>query len=281
MMSTRVLGLLFLAGLTIGVCGEEAPRERWEKSMLGGINMTQTGFDNWVSGGESTFSWQLNASYSFVQKREKTTWSNTGKLVYGATKTGEAALRKSIDELKLESVLTYKMGSTVNPYIALTGESQFAASYNYALDPVEQISAFLNPGYFRESFGAGMTINENFRTRLGLSFKQTVSSDYPVPYTDDVETAEIETLRSEFGSESVSDMSWKISETSLFNSKLELFSSLKALDETDVNWDNTLTVKVSEYINMNVNIKLIYDKDISVKRQLKQAMALGLNYTVI
>jgi hypothetical protein len=67
----------------------------------------------------------------------------------------------------------------------------------------------------------------------------------------------------------------------LFTSKLELFSTFKALDETDVNWDNTLQVKVSEYISVNINVNLIYDKDLSAKRQIKQTMALGLSYTFI
>ena len=42
-----------------------------------------------------------------------------------------------------------------------------------------------------------------------------------------------------------------------------------------------MEAKVSDYINMNVNFKMVYDKDISVKRQIKQSMAFGLNYTFI
>ncbi|RKY84956.1 hypothetical protein DRP98_03865, partial [candidate division KSB1 bacterium] len=62
----------------------------------------------------------------------------------------------------------------------------------------------------------------------------------------------------------------------IFTSKLELFSGLKALDETDVNWDNVFTAKISKYFNVNFNVKLFYDKDISKQRQLKQSLAMGL-----
>ena len=77
--------------------------------MVGGINLTQTSFDNWAQGGENSYAWQLNLNFKFVNDQEKTNWSNSGKFAYGATKTGDQDSRKSIDEIKLESVLTYKM----------------------------------------------------------------------------------------------------------------------------------------------------------------------------
>lgn len=275
----NILLVAFLA--TTQAMAQDAAPSIWEKSVQGGLNLTQTGFDNWAAGGENAYAWQMNLNYKFVRDLEKTNWANTGKFLYGATKTGDAEMRKSADEIKVESVLTYKLGSKVNPFVAVTGETQFAAGMDYSTDSSFQISAFLDPGYFRESFGAGYTLNENVATRLGLSFKQTLTSDYPAPYADDADTEEVEKVKSEFGAEAVTDLSYPVSETATFTSKLELFSAFSAFDEIDANWDNTLTVKVSEYINMNVNLKLVYDKDISVTRQIKQSMAFGLNYTFI
>lgn len=275
---------IFMVILTSMVMAQDQPAEPasvWKKSMLGGVNLTQTGFDNWAAGGENAFSWQMNLNYKFVQDLEKTKWSNTGKFLYGATKAGNQDMRKSADEIKVESVLTYKLGTKVNPYISVTGETQFGPGMDYSTDSSFQISDFMDPGYFRESLGAGYQINDGLSTRLGLSFKQTVTSDYPAPYADDPATAEVETVKSEFGAESVTDLTYNITETSTFVTKLELFSNFSAFDEIDANWDNTLTVKVSDYINMNVNLKVVYDKDISVKRQMKQVMAIGFNYTFI
>jgi len=252
-----------------------------EKSVSGGLNLTQAGFNNWSAGGEGSFALQMNLNYRFIHNLEKVTWSNTGSFAYGALKTGDKDSQKSVDEIKLESVITYKLGSAINPFIAMTGETQFSAGYDYSIDPASQISAFMDPGYFRESFGAGIIIREGLSTRLGLSFKQSVTTDFPKPYADDLETPEIEKLRNEFGAESVSDIILTVSGNTEFVSKLELFSAFSALDETDVKWDNTLTVKVSNYINVNMNMKLVYDKDISAKRQIRQALALGLNYTFI
>jgi hypothetical protein len=281
-MKTLLNATLIMTVLMAGmVLAQDQVPSTWKSSVRGGVNLTQNTFDNWSAGGENAYSWQMNLNYSFVQDLEKTHWSTMGKFLYGATKTGNKESRKSVDEIKLESVLTYKMGTKINPFIAVTGETQFDAGYNYSTDSSFQISAFLDPGYFRESIGMGYALNENLGTRLGLSFKQTVTSDYPVPYADDPETNEIETLRSEVGAESVTDLTVKISENSTYVSKLELFSAFSTIENMDVNWDNTLTVKISEYFNMNVNFKMVYDKDVSEKRQIKQSMAFGVNYTFI
>ena len=71
--------------------------------------------------------------------------------------------------------------------------------------------------------------------------------------------------RLEYGAESVTDLLTKLSENIIFASKLELFSNLQSFDKIDVNWDNLFTAKVSTYLNVSLNIKLFYDKDISLK----------------
>jgi putative salt-induced outer membrane protein YdiY len=261
---------------------EEQPKYGWQKEMVGGINLTQTSLSNWTQGGENSFAWQLNFNFKFINNREKFNWANSGKLTYGSTKIGDQEFRKSLDEIKLESVLTYKFGKQINPYVALTAETQFGPGYNYGTEPKTQISSFMDPGYFRESIGVGYKPNDIVKTRLGVALKQTFTSDYPIPYADDPDTVDkIEKTKNEFGAESVTDISWKITKNSLFTSKLELFYAFKAFDETDVNWDNVFTIMISKYINININFKLFYDKDISNKRQIKQAIAFGLSYSFL
>ena len=258
------------------------PKYGWQKEMVGGINLTQTSLSNWTQGGENSLAWQLNFNFKFINSQEKFNWANSGKLTYGSTKIGDQEFRKTIDEIKLESVLTYKFGKYINPYVACTTETQFGSGYNYGTEPKTQISSFMDPGYFRESIGVGYQPNDIVKSRLGVALKQTITSDYPIPYADDPDTVDkIEKTKNEFGAESVTDISLKITKNSLFTSKLELFYAFKALDETDVNWDNVFTIMISKYINININFKLFYDKDISNKRQIKQAIAFGLSYSFL
>ena len=90
-----------------------------------------------------------------------------------------------------------------------------------------------------------------------------------------------EKTRIEYGAESVTDLEYKVSENILFKSKVEMFSNLEALNEVDVNWDNLVTAKVSEYINVSFNLNLFYDRDISKIRQIKQTLAVGLSYSFL
>jgi len=276
---------VFLIILAANVAAQESSPDSikygWTKEMLGGLNLTQTSFDNWSQGGENTMAWQVNLNFKFINDQEKTNWSNTGKFSYGFTKSGKDESKKSIDEIKLESVLTYKLNVYVNPFIAVSGLTQFDTGYKYTDDSKTKVSAFMDPGYIRESIGVGYEPNKIVKTRVGAALKHTITSNYPVPYADDPETDEIEKTKTEFGAESVTDVSWQIAEDMQLTSKLELFSAFKAWDRIDVDWDTLLSVKVSKYFNVIFNVKLFYDKDISPKRQLKQSLAMGLTYSFL
>jgi len=282
-----ILAVLTFQGFAQEEAGEKAeekpkeePKYGWEKKMVGSLNLTQNRLSNWTQGGEDSFAWQLNLNFRFINNREKTNWANSGKFIYGTAKLGEQGFRKSIDEIKLESVLTYKIGSKFNPFFAVTGETQFAPAYDYKTEPNTQISAFMDPGYFRESIGVNYIPNGVVRTRFGMGLKQTIAHDFRSFFTDDPETEDrAEWFKLEVGFESVTDVSWKISKNSLYISKLELFYAFRSsLDETDVNWDNILSVKIAKYVGINFNFKLYYDKDISSRRQIQQSIALSLTY---
>jgi hypothetical protein len=260
---------------------EVTPEFGWKNELVGGINLSQTSFSNWVEGGENSMAWQLNLNFQFVNSQKKFNWANSGKLTFGQIKLGKEEIRKSIDEIKLESIVTYKLGILVDPYIALTGQTQFAPGYNYETDPKIQISDFMDPVYFQESFGIEYEPVKVIKIRMGGAFKQTITNNFPMPFADDPKTTEIEKTKNEFGAELVTKVQWNISDNLILSSKLELFSTLEKIKRTDVNWDNLITAKISKYFNINFNTKIFYDYDISRKRQIKQALALGLTYSFI
>ncbi len=272
-----------LVGVSLGLAQDEAaetPEYGWKNKAVGSLNLTQTSFDNWSQGGENSLAWQLNFNARFENNQEKYNWSNSLKLTYGMVKSGSEESKKSVDEIKLESVLNFNANWFVRPYGAVNAETQFTKGYDYGRDPKVEISDFLDPGYFRESIGLEYSHQDNFKTRVGASSKQTVTRNF-FSYSDDPTTTAIEKLRLEFGVESVTDISQKLGENLLLVSKLELFSNLKSFQEIDVNWDNVLIAKVAKYVEVNFNFKLFYDRDISLKRQLKQALSMGLTYSFL
>ena len=253
----------------------------WSLEAVGQLSFTQTRFDNWGPGGENVVAWQGTFTGEARERRPVYTWANTLKLAYGQNRTGEGAFLKTTDEIRLESVWTYLWLDDLNPFVALRGETQFTEGTKEIAGTRVAVSNFLDPGVFTESLGIGYTTGETFTTRLGAAAKQTVADRHPVPYTDDPETAAVETFRNEFGAEWVTDLKLQLSDLLRFASKLEAFSGFERLDATKVRWDNQLTAAVAPYVNVNFNLELRYDRKVSPRRQLQQVLAVGLTYSLL
>ncbi|MCA9734087.1 MAG: DUF3078 domain-containing protein [Deferribacteres bacterium] len=276
--------ILFLMIMASSIVAKEKKDEKfgWDNKLVGALNMSQISFDNWAKGGENTVTWQILVTSKFEKNEKRYNWRTSTKFNFGKTKVDGFSFRKSMDEIKLETVMTYKMDSYINPYGALTVQTQFAGGYKYIdKSSKKQVSAFLDPGYFTQSTGFGIEPTKGLRTRAGLSYKQTVTSDFPKPFADDPKTEKIEKIKTEVGFESTTDFSHKLSDNLRLTSKLEMFSNLEAFDEIDVNWDNMFRARVAKYVSVNMNFRLLYDKTVSLKRQINQSLALGLTYTFI
>jgi hypothetical protein len=250
----------------------------WKDELISKLNVTQSNYDNWAKGGENTLSWQISINARLDNDRELSLWSNTMRFNFGHTRAGSQESRKSVDEVKLESVYTYKLGIHINPYIAVGLETQITAGYEYKNDIKLQVADAFDPSYYTQSLGFGYAMEQNFKTRTGLAIKETVSRNF-TRFSDDPMTRDhVETVKVETGMESVTDYNQKVNESLTFTSKLEIFSNLERIDEVDVRWDNLLSAKVAEYVDVGLNIKLLYDRDQSIRRQLKQVLTLGLTY---
>ena len=278
---------LFLMILVLPVIAQEKQKKEtkskfgWHNSIVTGLNLNQTSFDNWAQGGENTFAWQLNVNARFFNDREKSSWANSAKISYGRSRVANQSSRKSIDEIKLESVYTYKIGIAANPYMSITALTQSSTGFKYAGSKKTAIADFMDPGYFTQGIGFGAKIYDGLSMRMGTAFKETFTHDFPQPYADNPKTKNIEKHKIEMGGESVIDFRKKITSTTLVTSKIEMFSNLERFDEIDVKWDSIFSTKISKYFDVNLNVKIFYDKDVSKKRQLNQALALGLSYTFL
>ena len=276
---TAFVGLNLLAA---AVRAGEEPVPGWHKELVANLNLTQASFDNWAEGGDNMLGWQGGLDGKFTHLGMHHEWANGTHLAYGMQKVGNQEARKSVDEIKFETVYTYKAGFFVDPYVAATAETQFAKGYKYEDQDASKtaVSDFLDPGYFTQSIGVGRSYRDIVKSRLGFAVKETISKDYR--YADDPETEnKVENTRVEPGMESVTDLSLTLSESLLFTSALGLFSNLEASNEIDVAWMNLLAAKVHEYFVVGLNFQLRYDRDVSKKRQIRQSLAIGLTYAIM
>jgi hypothetical protein len=252
------------------------PPQGWLKPVVtGAVNFSQAGFDNWAAGGENNWAWTASLLAGENFDMEKWLWENTLKLKYGMIDTETADPKKSDDEIRLDSMLRYRLGIKIDPFVAFMAQTQMTAGYVYSPEKIE-VSAFMDPGYLKESLGFVYSPVENLSLRIGAAVKHTVTDKYALLYAGGTDK-----FKSEPGAEAVLDYMLKLAENVIYVMKAEAFSDFKASDRTDLNWDNTITFKFNEYFNMGFNFMMKYDKDVSTKRQIKESLTAGITYNFI
>jgi hypothetical protein len=274
--------LLTLCSFGIAQSDSTAQPSEWKHSLVSGLLLTQMSYSDWAQGGENALAYTVTIDGKSVRDVEMTNWSNTYKIAYGQTRLGSKGLRKTDDKLEFESVLTYKLGTHVNPYASSTFKSQFADGFKY--DDVAgtkvKTSAGFDPMYLTQAVGVGYQPIAQVKTRLGAAVREVFSKAQG--YADDAATTlTVETSKVEGGLESVTDAEWQFEENLLFTTKLEMFSPFNKIDRVIVRSNNTVTAKVSKYISVNLNVQLINDANITARTQVKQSLAMGLTYTLL
>ncbi|MBI5215152.1 MAG: DUF3078 domain-containing protein [Ignavibacteriae bacterium] len=278
----KVISLFFFLFLTTIVVAQtdSVQTTKWKHSLVSGLNLTQVALTDWAQGGENALAWTIVIDGKSSREGDEIVWANTYKLAFGQTRLGSQGIRKTEDKIDFESIVTYKLGTFINPYGATTVKSQFAPGYIYDnMGSDSLVSQFFDPGYLTQSFGVGYQPITELKTRFGVALREIITSNYNQYSDDPTTTTEIEKTRIEGGLELVTDISWQLEENLLFTSKIEFFSPLKSFDETVLRADNSITAKVSKYISANLNLQLLNDKKVSPRTQFKETIALGLSYT--
>jgi hypothetical protein len=70
-------------------------------------------------------------------------------------------------------------------------------------------------------------------------------------------------------------------ENILLTSTLDVFANFKGLDAVDVRWENQVTAKVNSFVSANAALDVLYDKDVSTRRQIRQSLAIGISFLSI
>ncbi len=256
------------------------PAPTWKKEIVFSFQLAQSSFDNWAQGGEDSLAWQTGLKSKFIRDKKMSNWTHSLDIAYGQSRTENQVSKKTVDEVKAESVYTFKTGHPISPFLSLAGRTQMTAGYTTLEEIRVKTSDFLDPGTFTESAGLGYVRGETFTTRLGAALRETVTRNFP-GYADNLETSEIEKTRTEFGATSVTEYKHKLGAASLFTSKLDLFSNLKAADQVVVHWDNVLSTQITKLLTFGAEVDLFYDRSISKSRQIKQFLSAGFSYSLL
>ena len=274
------LVLLFTFSISLYSQQDSVKLNTWIPTAAAGLNVSQLALSNWTQGGENSITYTFNGTGGLVYKSIGWTFKNNLKFAYGRTKLGGTDFRTNDNELYLESVISKDINWPVAPYFSNTVRTPLGIGYTYDTNPPKEIAAFFDPGYLSQSVGFTYQKEKGFDTRLGVAVQETFTRNN-TQFSDDPATLKVEKFKAETGIESVTNGEYVLAQNMLFKSNLRLFSRFKSLDVWDVRWDNSIIAKINDYLNTSLSYLLIYQKDQSLKAQMKEGLQLGLNYTIL
>jgi hypothetical protein len=261
----------------------DEPEYGWKNSATGNLNLSQAYFDNWTKGGTNALSWESRLEGIALRKEADWDWESKGRAVYGQSHLDGLGTRKAADELMAETIYTQHLSSWVNPFASARFQSQFAAGYDYndSAGTRARVSGIFDPTYLTQTVGLGKSWEDAYKLRIGGTLKETFSAAR-YGYADDSSTpATVETFKLEPGASFTAEIRRGLMENILLTSVFDVFANFKGLNAVDIRWENQITAKVNSFISANFALDVLYDKDLSSSRQVRQSLGVGISFLSI
>lgn len=281
----------------------------WTRSNKAGINLNEVAFINWNSGGNNSISALMHGAFGRRYKKDLLNWNSILSVRYGLNAQQGRELRKTEDQLEIESNFGYRKDSVSNWYYSAKLDFNTQLSYGYRYpNTKDPISKFMAPGYAFVGVGTEYSApSENLKAYISpVTQKSTFVLDQELanegmygvsPAVRDEEGNILENgekIRSEFGFLISGSLTKQISENIRMNNKTRLYSDyLNKFGNIDIDWEINFDMKVNEYVRANVGSHLKYDDDVKFKEdldgdgeletvgpkvQFKQLLGVGLVY---
>jgi hypothetical protein len=259
--------------------------------------LNQSNFNNWIAGGENSFSGTLGINYDFNYKKDDLSWDNKVLASYGILKTKTARYEKKTDDrLEINSVVGKRAFGEWYYSFFVNFRTQFTTGYEYYNDDlgVEQRTPntnFMSPGYL--TFGPGIywTKNENLKinfapvtskfTFVDSAYTTGIDSGTGLPYVDG----------DYFGVDANKSTRYELGFYSSFYYKLVLMTNVSAentlnlysnyLDKpknVDIDYSLNIILKVNKYLSTNFSYQAIYDDNAFQGFQTRQILGVGVNF---
>jgi hypothetical protein len=290
-------------GLPVDTVSKARP---WKFGGTGTLNFNQVSLSNWATGGQSSVSGLSLVTMTINYKDTRSSWNNTYNFVYGLAKINKERLKKSDDQIDLTS----KYGRNISKAWYYAAQLNFRSQFTRTLDKETDVlvSRFFAPAFILTSLGIDYKPRENFSVFLSaVTGKVTIVRDQALadagafgvqPARRDTAGAIIpgtgDRFRREFGGYMNARFRTPLMENITFQTQLDLFSNYNQNPRNiDVNWQNTISMKVNKLISASLFTHLIYDDDIMTeidsdedgvidkkgpRIQFKETLGIGLTY---
>lgn len=261
----------------------------WDVSLVTRLSGSQAGFHNWAEGGVNSMA--VTANMNGKATRTSRAWRQTheSRLAFGLIRQSGSNFRKAEDVIRLGSSVSYQgdgLFHVLNPTIALTIRTQFAAGYNYDRNPFQdgrtppvKVSDFFAPATLQQSIGLSYDYGKWFSQRLGIGSKQTIVMIDRLRQLYGVDPGSA--ARYQVGVESRTDVDKEIAKNVNVKSTLGLFAAFNQPDLPDMSWDNLITMKVNSWLGVNLEVAAFYDRDVSTRLQIKEVLSIGVTVVFV
>ena len=261
----------------------------WHKSVVFGLNFSQSAFsNNYSAGGVNAVALGSNVDFKAEYSKAPFDYTTELTLIYGISKNKGQGSRKTNDRIFYDNKLASQLSKHWFFFGSLTFESQFDKGFNYnnadgtiASRPF-LISNFMSPGYLTESVGFEFKPTKFFDLRFGTgTARQTFVLDtalyhnQPLNYGVPIH----HTIYNELAVQVVAAIDKDLMKNLHINARYALFIPyIQPLAYTSHRLDATLTAKVNKLIAVTVNGTFLYDKKTSAQVQGTEGLALGVIY---
>ncbi|QMU30167.1 DUF3078 domain-containing protein [Adhaeribacter radiodurans] len=278
----------------------------WKFGGIGTLNFNQISLSNWATGGQSSVSGLGLVTITVNYKDDRSSWNNTNNFTYGLLKVTKDRLKKSDDQIDITS----KYGRNLSKAWYYAAQVNFRSQFTRTLDKETNVlvSRFLAPAFILGSLGLDYKPRENFSVFLSaVTGKVTIVRDRRLADAGafGVQPARRDTagviipgtgdkFRREFGGYLNARFRTPLMQNITFQTQLDLFSNyVRNPQNIDVNWQNTINMKVNKLIDVSIFTHLIYDDDILTevdsnedgiidkkgpRLQFKETLGIGLTY---
>lgn len=274
-----------------------------------GLNMSEVAFSNWNAGGVNSISILTDAKFRRRYTQTRFFWDNELLLNYGVNIQQGEQLRKTDDQIVLNSTFGYRTNSFSDWYYSakVSFLSQFSNGYNYPNREMP-ISQFMAPGYLIIGLGAEYAPQKSdfnlFLSPLTLKSTFVLNQDLADKGAFGVKGAEYDAsgnlirhgkkVNSEVGILVSGNWNTQVYENIMMTNRFSFYTQYnKNFGNIDIDWEMTINMKVNDHVQARLGTHLKYDDDVKFKEaiapngqkytygarvQFKQILGVGVSY---
>lgn len=267
------------------------PISYWNKQNRFAADLSEVSYTNWSAGGSNTVSFLFNVELKRTYEKGNVRWQNEFIGKYGLNAEKGRKLRKTDDQLEINSTYGYRTASLSNWFYSVKTQfkSQFDRGYNYP-DRQQPISSFMAPGYLFFGVGAEYgkdsdtftlylspaTLKTTFVLDQRLADEGAYGVDEAVYDSHGTRIRSGKNSRTEFGVLLSSEYNTEIAKNISLSNRLTLYTDYLAdFGNVDVDWKVDFTFKVNSFMAAKLGSHLLFDDN----TKTKQIDANGLEYT--